>query len=222
MNHKVRKSNRNKPPKSQQLGFACKGFSKPDSRFGGSLTDSSNPKTKRPLDSKKPIHLIFKANRSVLRLPKTFSRVESLLEQKAKKYGVKIYKKANVGNHIHLVVRMTNRKLWNGFIRDFTSRLAHELRSLGIVAKKQKLWKHRPFTRIVQGWQKAYKSVLDYIYLNQLEADGRMNRKEIKTLRELNLVWNENSNFDLKSQIYGNIWKTPILPRSPRRLALAQ
>ena len=175
--------------KIQQLGFKLKGFEKPQTSFGGSLTDKSNPKTKRPLDSKMPIHLVFKANKSVLRLPKTFAKVTTLLNQRAQKYGVKIYSQANVGNHIHLVVRMTNRKLWNGFIRDFSSSLSHELRTLGILAKAHKLWKHRPFTRVVQGWKRAYKSLLEYVNLNQLEALGLIKRSEVGALRQLSEVW---------------------------------
>lgn len=136
-----------------------------------------------------PIHLVFKANKSVLRLPKTLKRTNDLLKFKAKKYGVKVYNEANVGNHIHLVVRITNRKLWNGFIRDFTSSLSHELRTLGVLAKKQKLWRHRPFTRIVQGWTRAYKSVLDYVSLNQLEALGLIDRTKAAAIRRLRKIW---------------------------------
>ena len=185
------KNPRKNKSKNQQLRFELKGFEKPQTCFGGSLTDKSNPKTKRPLDSKMPIHLVLKANKSVLRLPKTFKQVTTTLEKKSKKYGVKIYRQANVGNHIHLVVRLTNRKLWNGFIRDFTSTLSHELRTLGVLAKEQKLWKYRPFTRIVSGWKKAFKSLLNYIFLNQLEAEGAINRSQIPNLRGLRLVWAE-------------------------------
>lgn len=177
--------------KSTQLKFAQKEFANLNSSFGGSLTEKSNPKTKRPLNSKRPIHLVLKANRSVLRLPKTYGRVSTLLSQKAQKYGVKIFKEANVGNHIHLVVQITNRRLWNGFIRDFTSRLAVEFRQMGVIVKSHKLWKHRPFTRIVEGWNKAFKSVINYVFLNQLEAEGKIDRKKIKTYKDLKLLWRE-------------------------------
>lgn len=36
---------------------------------------------------------------------------------------------------------------------------------------KLKLWKHRPFTRVVKGW-KAYQIVQNYILLNEMEALG--------------------------------------------------
>jgi hypothetical protein len=53
------------------------------------------------------------------------------------------------------------------------------------VQKSAKLWKHRPFTRIVVGW-KAYQIVRNYIQLNMLEASGkRPYRKE--RLRGLSL-----------------------------------
>lgn len=50
------------PKRSKQLEFAGPGMKKPDVRFGGSLLGKSNPKRKRPLDSKRPIHLVLRAN----------------------------------------------------------------------------------------------------------------------------------------------------------------
>jgi len=39
------------------------------------------------------------------------------------------------------------------------------------LAKVKKLWRHRPFTRVVKGWR-AYNIVRDYIQLNEKEALG--------------------------------------------------
>src|SRR5262245_56891845 len=115
--------------RSKQLEFHASDFIKPKDEFGGSLL-KGNPRSARPLDSKLPILLTLRAKRSVLRLPKTFKTVETLTVQTAKKYGVKIFKRANVGNHLHLVIQM-NPKLWAKFIRELTGRIAQVIKELG-------------------------------------------------------------------------------------------
>jgi REP element-mobilizing transposase RayT len=165
-----------------QQEFKIKGFEKTENEFGGSLL-KGNPKKKRPLDSKLPIHLTLRAEKSVLRLPKVYGKVEKIVREVAKKYGVKIYKDANVGNHLHLAIKIRHVHDWAGFIRELTGRIA-----LACQGKKG-FWMYRPHTRIVRGWQKAFKIVLDYIYLNQIEAEGFISRKEIKTLRDYRLIF---------------------------------
>ena len=43
----------------------------------------------------------------------------------------------------------------------------------------------RPHTRIVRGWNRAFKIVKDYIYLNWCEAEEHISRKETRTLKDL-------------------------------------
>lgn len=102
-----------------QQEFEGLGFKKPNAEFGGSLL-KGNPKTKRPLDSKLPIHLVLRARRSNLRLPKTFGLVHDTLMQIAQKHGVIIYRYANVGNHLHIVLRLASVRGWAAFIRELT------------------------------------------------------------------------------------------------------
>jgi hypothetical protein len=56
-------------------------------------------------------------------------------------------------------------------------------------AHTPKLWKYRPFTRVVRGF-KAYKIVRDYIQLNEKEATGEI-RYSRQRLREedLSRLW---------------------------------
>ncbi len=174
--------------KSVQQSFLGKSFEKPKDSFGGSLL-RGNPKGKRPLESKLPISLTLRAAKSVLRLPKTFKTVEALIEQTAHKHGVTIYRRANVGNHLHLVIKIASIQRWAAFIRELTGRIAQVVRDMiGLVAEA-KFWLYRPHTRIVRGWQKPFKTVLQYIELNQLEALGFISRAEIRTLKDLRMIW---------------------------------
>lgn len=61
-----------------------------------------------------------------------------------------------------------------------------------ILNKKQSLWKHRPFSHLVKGY-KAYKTVRDYIQLNEKEVTGtipyRKERLKGLTKRDRELLW---------------------------------
>lgn len=116
-----------------------------------------------------------------MRHPKTFGKVEKLIQQVARKHGVKVYKHANVGNHLHLAIKIPHVRRWAGFIRELSGRIALACREL----KAGDFWLYRPHTRVVRGWRKAWKIVKDYVYLNQLEAEGIISRREIKTLKDL-------------------------------------
>jgi REP element-mobilizing transposase RayT len=178
--------------RAKQTEFQIPGFIKPSDAFGGSSL-KGNARSARPLDSKLPIHLTLRARKSVLRLPRTFATVEKLIDQTAKKYGVKIFKRANVGNHLHMVIQM-NTWMWAKFIRELTGRIAQVLKALGLsnlsnTSDEAGFWLFKPHTRIVRGWRQAFRSALDYIELNRLEADGFISRKETNSLKELRLIW---------------------------------
>jgi REP element-mobilizing transposase RayT len=149
--------------------------------YGGSLRKKAANRGARPLCTKRSIHLIlwsseakgaksFIKNRRVLEL--TLSKI-------AKRFGVKIYRIGNAGNHIHLVVKLTNRYLYSGFIRALTGTLALKLRIK---------WDFRPYTRIIE-WGRDFKTVCEYVFLNQLEGVGAIPYSSTR-LRGVNLkLW---------------------------------
>jgi REP element-mobilizing transposase RayT len=169
---------------SRQLSLSDKIFNKPKDVFGGSLL-TSNPKVKRPLHSKLPILLTLRAEKSCLRKLGALHRVNKLVYFVAKRHGVRIYKYSNVGNHLHLLIKIPHVHRWAAFIRELTGRIAQELIGELKLPDQLRFWKFRPHTRIVRGWQKAYRIAKEYIYLNQLEADGCIDRKQIHNLRAL-------------------------------------
>ncbi len=124
-----------------------------------------------------------------MRLPKSFARVDQIVYRTAKKHGMKVYTYANVGNHLHLVMKVSRIQRWPAFIRELTGRIAKLVKTLGIAAKGENYWLYRPFTRIVNGWNKAFRAVKEYVVLNQLEAEGHIDRRETKSLRELREIW---------------------------------
>lgn len=171
-----------------QATFA--GLASPADCFGGSLLKKSHAKSKRPLDSKLPLHLVLRSNLSSMRGIKSFGLVNECVRAVAKKYGVRIYKYANVGNHLHLIVRITSLRIWAAFIRELTGRVAQLAQGLkGRQKGRAKFWAQRPFTRIVRGWKKAFQVAKEYVHLNLLESEGFISRKDTKTLKDLRATW---------------------------------
>ena len=170
--------------RAKQFEFNDPLFKKPGDIFGGSHL-KSHPKVKRPIASKLPLHLVLRANQSSFRLPATYKIVNQTVREIAKKHGVRIYKYSNNGNHLHVLLKLSRIHRWSPFIRELTSQIVQKLCELGVTFKVEKLWMGRPFTRIVRGWKKAFKTVKEYLYLNELEAEGRISRNEIRNLKDL-------------------------------------
>lgn len=124
-----------------------------------------------------------------MRLPKTFGVVNSIVGQVAKKHGVRIYSYANVGNHLHILIRVGRVSAWRRFIRELAGRIALAVKLKGIGEKGQNYWLYRPHTRIVGGWRNAFQIAKDYVYLNICEAEGNIRRSEIKTLKDFRALF---------------------------------
>lgn len=174
---------------AKQTSFHGKGFDRQGDCFGGSLLKGNNPKTKRPLESKLPIHLVLRAKKGTLGLPKTFKQVNETVAETSKKHGVKIYKYANLGNHLHILIKISSVRRWAAFIRELTGRIAQLVKEFTL--DDNSFWLHRPFTRIVRGWQKAFRTAKEYVELNQLEANGHISRHETKTLNDLRAIFSD-------------------------------
>ncbi|MEO5666752.1 MAG: hypothetical protein ABIR96_01700, partial [Bdellovibrionota bacterium] len=89
---------------------------------------------------------------------------------------------ANAGNHLHLLVRFTQRRGLQNFLRGSCGLIARKM--LGAErgrAHEHPFWSQRPFTRIVS-WGKDFNSVLAYVKLNTLEALGFLDRKFTRAL----------------------------------------
>lgn len=172
--------------------------------FGGNLL-KGNAKTKRPLSTKSPTHIVMRS--SLARGAKSFlnykhsSRIYKTITQQAKCNGIKIFRYENVGNHIHLVVLISHRKLFFKFIRSISGIVARIV--LGCergpakktngsnqidetrerIMNKQPFWDARPFTRIVE-WGQAYKKLLAYMDKNALQAIG-FDLRSLETVKNI-------------------------------------
>jgi putative transposase len=161
--------------------------------FGGQLLDGCR-RGQRPLSSKEPIHLVMRSlwavgRYSLLRRENKLA-IEKLITLFAHRFGVKIYRRAISGNHIHLVMRPLARRAYNGFIRALSGKIASQvmqgksfkefkiqLRGDGVQAplepsgKGQQFWQFRPFSRVMF-WGRDFKQGCEYVVRNTMEALG--------------------------------------------------
>lgn len=159
----------------KQLAFKEKEL-KAEKAFGSTLMRKAKNRGARPISTKQAMHVVLRSSQAVgewsFKSKKNAQIVSETLKATAKKYGVKVYSFANVGNHLHIVLRLTNRQAYRGFIRALTGTIAIKVSGANKLNKlKRKFWDYRPFTRVLT-WGRDFSRAIDYIWLNQLESWG--------------------------------------------------
>ena len=150
----------------RQIGFSfLQNYKK---EFGGSLSVGKR-KSKRPLTTKRPIHLVLKSSNFSLFSPSA-SQIEKLIREDARKFKVKIYDISANWNHIHLLIQIPNREGYVRFIRSATSRLVYHLSSQ-MNQSMRGIFDLRPYTKILT-WGRQFLRALDYLSFNNLESIG--------------------------------------------------
>jgi putative transposase len=162
-----------------------------------------------------------------LRSIQGFPLSQSIIKKYAKKFFIKIEQVTIQNDHIHMMIRTSRRSLFQNFFRVVAGQIAQQFEKEGLlrfvegignvvkkngkvvlsipkkvtdtrskINKKLRLWKHRPFSHVVKGY-KAYKTVRDYIQLNEKEVTGTIpyRKKRLKglTKRDRELLWSGNT-----------------------------
>jgi len=105
--------------------------------------------------------------------------IENIIKTQASKARIKLYRFANVGNHLHLHIKLSNdiwhRKEYRRFIRAISGLIARQAlgaqRSAAKLFAKERFWDLRPYTRVLSSWRE-FEWLIDYIKINQLEGMG--------------------------------------------------
>jgi REP element-mobilizing transposase RayT len=150
-------------------------FKKEEKIYGGELRKKRKGRLgPRPLAVKSTMHLILRSSKAVgpWSFRKHHRKINAIVDKFATKYGVKIISLANVGNHLHLHIKLSNRFTYKAFIRAITAAIAMAVTGASRWNKlKEKFWDYRPFTRVVIGLR-AFLNMRDYIRINQMEGQG--------------------------------------------------
>jgi len=150
-------------------------FKKDEMAYGGDLLKKRKGRMHgRPLAVKRTMHVVLKS--SLAKGEWSFRRhkkaIASILEKFAARGGIRLISVANVGNHIHIHLKLGNRRTYAPFIRAITSAIAMKVtgRSRWNKIEGVKFWDRRPFSRIVIG-RRGYLTMQDYLRINKYEGD---------------------------------------------------
>lgn len=153
-------------------------FKSAPKHFGGEHLIGKR-KSARPIALKSPMHVVMRSQLargqwSMLH-PRHAKHVRAITETLARKHGIRLDQFANVGNHLHLLVRARQRRPFQRFLRELAGALAMMITG----ARKgveQKFWDARAFTRIVE-WGRDLRNLEIYFIKNMFEAAGLFGRK---------------------------------------------
>lgn len=153
---------------------------KVEKEFGGSLQKKSHAIKARPISLKNAMHLTLRSSKA--RGPRSFllnKHRTQLIERKVRnlagRYGIRIYRYANVGNHLHLLLRATYRRGFIAFFRGISGTIARIAlgaeRGISKLENKNQFWDQRPWIRVAI-WMNDFKKVAQYVKQHFDEAMG--------------------------------------------------
>ena len=167
--------------------------SKSKREHGGSLL-LGRRRSKRPLSVKEPLHLVLRSDFAYGKrsLTKHRSLIERVIQKYSKRFRIRVYEKAIVTNHIHLLVKGQSKTELANFFRVTAGQIAQEiLKSFPILPSEKPVgggtpakagrtptresentfWQTRIYSRILS-WGREFKVVTAYVIQNTLEAFG--------------------------------------------------
>lgn len=163
--------------RNKQLQF----FTKQQVAYGGVLLKTRKGRSQgRPLAVKQTMHLVLRSTKAVQERSflkrATAHKIQQILKKFSEKYGVKLLSVANVGNHLHIHLKLSNRRTYAPFIRAITSAIAMAASGTSRWCTKaqkgiKKFWDYRPFTKVVESHQ-YFLNLKDYVQINKFEGQG--------------------------------------------------
>jgi REP element-mobilizing transposase RayT len=129
-------------------------------------------KSKRPFDPKRSLHLTMRSRRargvmSMLRQNHKW-RIWGLLQRVSEKHQIRVYRFANVGNHLHLLVQARRRDQLQRFLCEFTGGVANLITG-ATKGRPEKFWDGLVWSKLVD-WGRQFQSTARYVLLNVLEG----------------------------------------------------
>ncbi|MCC7405694.1 MAG: transposase [Bdellovibrionales bacterium] len=148
----------------------------------GGVETKGHRKLERPLSTTRPIHLVLKSHKAKGSLSFLTHQnkpvVETIIREKARKFGVRICQFANVGNHLHLKIRIASRPLFQAFLVSVTTLIARTLTGARRGKKFGRFWQGQAFTRVLVSRREEL-NLFGYIKANQIEGRGSTEAREL-------------------------------------------
>jgi REP element-mobilizing transposase RayT len=158
-----------------QLSFLRQLKSAPPRTEHGGDVRRRRRKLSRPIDSRRPLHVVLRASRahgtwSLLR-SKNKHFVQHTMRRFARRFGIRIYEFANAGNHVHLLLRTKCRFAIQNFLRAFAGLIARFVTGACKGFRIGKFWDELAYSRIVT-WGRDFIRVRSYVVQNEFEGLG--------------------------------------------------
>ncbi|MGZ3722134.1 MAG: hypothetical protein ACXVA9_04335 [Bdellovibrionales bacterium] len=161
--------------RSTQISFFDKATKRRYTRTQhGGATSNGKRKLERPLGKRNWIHLVLKSDKAVGKLSflnaKNKILVEKIIKDKGRKFGVSIADQANVGNHIHLKIRITSRTGFQKFLKSVTTLVARKVTGARKGKPFGRFWQGLAFTRVLKSYTEEL-NLKGYFVANRAEAN---------------------------------------------------
>jgi REP element-mobilizing transposase RayT len=95
--------------------------------------------------------------------------VREVLRRMARRFDVRIYDFANVGSHLHLVLRARRREEFQGFLRSFAGVVARRITGAERGNHRGRFFDGLAWSRVVS-WGRDYWGLRHYVFRNQIEG----------------------------------------------------
>ncbi len=170
------------PLGSKERSKSKRDFEAPTSH--GGRESVGKRKTTRPYSPKSSIHIVLKSKRArgtwSLRHRKNQSKITAMIYVYAARFKVHVYRAANVGDHIHLLVKSSDRKALADYLRVLAGRIAVTVSGAQKGVKRiGKFWDHLCWSRLVK-WGREFHVVQRYVFANELEFLGKHIREAVR------------------------------------------
>ena len=148
----------------------------------GGAVRAGRRKLERPVSTRRPMHVVLSSDRA--RGPWSLRRhqvaIRETLRQMARRFGIRVYDFANVGSHLHLLVRARHRHAFQAFLRSFAGIVARRVTGARRGHPAGAFFKALAWSRVV-AWGRDYLGVRHYIFRNTIEgAEGPIVRRAIE------------------------------------------
>jgi REP element-mobilizing transposase RayT len=95
---------------------------------------------------------------------------QKILNEKARKFGISIADQANVGNHIHLKIRITSRVSFQKFLKSITALIARKITGARRGKPFGRFWQGLAYTRVLKSYTEEL-NLKGYFHANRSEAE---------------------------------------------------
>lgn len=97
--------------------------------------------------------------------------VDRAIEAATGRFRVRVYDRANVGNHLHFVLKARTHDAYRAFIRYLSGRIAFEVTGAKKGRAKGRFWDSIPYSRVL-GWGRDFINARIYVTKNLFEGEG--------------------------------------------------